>query len=500
MLLVIFLIFLILFLLVKWYSKSTKRESSTPSPPKFPIIGNLHQLGLYPHRTLQSLAKKYGPLMLLHLGSVPVLVISSAEAAREVMKTHDRIFANRPQSKLYDILLYESKDVATAPYGEYWRQIRSICVLHLLSVKRVQSLRAVREEETSIMTGKIRHSSSSLLPVNLSKLLSTTTNDIVCRVALGRKYGGESGRQFKELLMDFTELLGTFVVGDFVPWLDWLTRVSGLYSRANRVAKQLDDFLEEVVEEHINHQNEASNQHGRSDTEGHNDFVHVLLEIQRTNTIGFPIGRTVIKALILDMFTAGTDTTSTFLEWAMTELLRHPIIMKKLQDEGRNVAGNRTHITEEDLGQMQYLKAVVKEALRLHPPNPLLVPRESMEDIKLNGYHVKAGTRVIVNAWAIARDPSYWDQPEEFKPERFLNSSVDFKGNDFQLIPFGAGRRGCPGIVFADVVNELVLANLVHQFDWTLPGGAAMETLDMSETVGLTMHRKSPLIAVAAPT
>ncbi|KAE9610106.1 putative cytochrome P450 [Lupinus albus] len=147
---------------------------------------------------------------------------------------------------------------------------------------------------------------------------------------------------------------------------------------------------------------------------------------------------------------------------------------------------------------MPYLKAVIKETLRLHPPIPLLVPRETMKDINLKGYHIAAGTRVIINAWAIARDPTYWDEPEEFKPERFMDSSIDVKGNDFQLIPFGAGRRGCPGTMFAMVVNEIVLANLVHQFDWALPGGIA-ESLDMSETVGLTMHRKIPLVAFATP-
>ncbi|KAJ1413231.1 Cytochrome P450 [Sesbania bispinosa] len=300
MLLIIFSIFLILFLHIKWYSKPTKNKNSIPAPPKLPILGNLHQLGAFPHRTLQSLAKKYGPFMQIHLGSVPVLVISSAEAARDIMKTHDRVFASRPQSKFYDILLYDSKDVSAAPYGEYWRQVRSISVLHLLSVKRVQSLRAVREEEVAVMMEKIRQTSSSSLAVNLSELIATTINDIVCRVALGRKYGGENGKGFKQLLMDFTELLGTFVVGDYVPWLECLSRVSGVYGRANRVAKQFDEFLEGVVEEHINRQKEASdNENVPSDSDGRGDFVDVLLWIQRTDAIGFPIDRTIIKALIL---------------------------------------------------------------------------------------------------------------------------------------------------------------------------------------------------------
>jgi hypothetical protein len=278
-------------LLIKWYSNSTKTKNSPPSPPKLPIIGNLHQLGLFPHRTLYSLAKKYGPFMQLHLGSVPFLVISSADAAREILKTHDHVFANRPQKKNYKILIYDCKDVSTAPYGEYWRQIRSISVLHLLSAKSVQSLRAVREEEVSLMMEKIKQYSSKSLPLNISELISTTTNDIVCRVALGRKYSGESGKGFKKLLMDFTELLSVFIVGDFVPWLDWLTHVSGVYGRAKKVAKQFDDLLEDVVEDHIKRQ--------RGTSEDFGDFVDVLLWIQKTESTGFPVDRTIIKALLL---------------------------------------------------------------------------------------------------------------------------------------------------------------------------------------------------------
>ncbi|XP_061349461.1 cytochrome P450 736A117-like [Gastrolobium bilobum] len=430
--------------------------------------------------------------MLLHFGKVPVLVVSSADAAREVLKTHDLVFSNRPHRKINDILVYDSKDVATAPYGEYWRQLRSLTVLNLLSNKRVQSFHRVREEETARMMENIKECSSSSLLVNLTNLCSSLTNDIVCRVAMGKRYReGELGNKFQQLLLEFVELLGTISIGDYIPWLDWLGKVNGFWGRAEKVAKHLDEFIDEVIEEHI-----SCDGHAEVDSEDQNDFVDVLLSIQKTNTIGFQVDRTTIKALILDMFAAGTDTTSTPLEWAMTELLKHPILMQRLQDEVRSVVGKRTHITEEDLGQMNYLKAVIKETLRFHTPVPLLVPRESMQDIKVKGYDIAAGTQVIVNAWAIARDPTCWDQPQEFKPERFLNSSIDFKGHDFEFVPFGAGRRGCPGTLFAISVIEMALANLVHQFDWSLPAG---EELDMSETNGLTIHKKYPLMAVATP-
>ena len=199
------------------------------------------------------------------------------------------------------------------------------------------------------------------------------------------------------------------------------------------------------------------------------------------------------------MFGAGTDTTTSILGWMMTELLKHPIVMQKLQAEVRNVVGDRTHITKDDLSSMHYLKAVIKETFRLHPPLPLLIPRESIQDTKVMGYDIGIGTQIIVNAWAIARDPSYWDQPEEFQPERFLNSSIDVKGHDFQLIPFGAGRRSCPGLMFSMAMIELVIANLVHQFNWEIPSGVVGDqTMDMTETIGLSVHRKFPLVAVAS--
>ncbi|XP_024025579.1 cytochrome P450 71A25 [Morus notabilis] len=474
-------------------SSSTNNKNLPPSPRSIPIIGNLHQLGPYPHRTLRDLSRRHGDdLMLLRLGSVPVLVVSSSDTAREVMKTHDLAFCDRPRMASSEKLLYDFKDVSSAPYGEYWRQMRSTCVLHLLSNARVKSFRGVREEETKLMADKIHNSCSSSSAVNLSELFAGLTNDVVCRVALGRKYSddGESGREFKELLGGVGELLGIFNVGDYIPMLAWLSHVNGLYGRMDKVAKDFDEFLEKVVEEHKEHVDDLNEDRHKD------NLVDILLWIQKENLLGFPIDRTCIKALILDMFAAGTDTTYTVLEWAMTELLRHPKAMKKLQNEVRTIVGHKTGVTEDDLEKMPYLKAVFKETLRLHPPVPLLVPRVSRKDVKIKGYDVVAGCQVFINAWAIGRDPRTWDNVEKFEPERFFNSVVDYKGQDFALIPFGAGRRGCPGILFVMAVNEIALANVVHNFDWQLPDGARGEDLDMTETSGLTVHRKFPLMAL----
>ncbi|XP_023756353.1 3-beta-hydroxylase [Lactuca sativa] len=473
-------IFLILFKTI--FSTSKPHKNLPPSPRRLPLIGNLHQLGSNPHRTLQAMAQTYGPLMLIRLGTVPVLVASSVDAAREIMKTHDLIFSNRPKLNIPGRLCYGSKDIAFSQYGEYWRQVKSIAVLHLLSNKRVQSYRQVREDEVSLMIESIREAHESV--VNLSELLISLTNNVVCRVALGRTY---DGKKFKGLLDRFLELLGSFTVGSYIPWLTWVDRLSGLERRADEVAKEFDEFLEGVIEERLNKKGVGVvTQY----------LVDILLEIQKDNTTGFHLERDAIKAIIMDVFSAGTDTTFTNLEWAICELLRHPQTMKRLQQEAREVGQGRSMITEDSLDNMPYLKAVLKETLRLHAPVPLLILRESTQDVKLLGYDITAGTQVIINAWAISRDGSTWEEPDKFMPERFLDNPIDYKGLHFELIPFGAGRRGCPGIQFAMVVNELVLANLVYKFDFTLTAG---EDLDISESIGLTVHKKCPILVVATP-
>ncbi|KAI3673566.1 hypothetical protein L6452_39689 [Arctium lappa] len=473
---------LILFLFKSRSSSSKSHKNLPPSPPRLPLIGNMHQLGSSPHRALQAMAQSYGQLMLLHLGTVPVLVASSADVAQEILKTHDLIFSNRPKTNINNKLTYGLKDIAFSQYGEYWRQVKSIAVLHILTNKRVQSYRQVRKEEASLLIEKIQETHESM--VNLTELLISLTNNVTCRVALGRTY---DGKKFKNLLERFLELLGSFSVGSYIPFLTWVDWLSGLERRADDVAKEFNEFLEGVIEEHINKK--------LVDVQGQ-DIVDILLEIQRDNTMGFHLERDEIKAIIMDIFGGGTDTTFTNLEWVISELLRHPKAMKKLQQEVREIGHGRTMITEEDLGKMPYLKAVLKENLRLHPPFPLLVPHESTHDVKLLGYDVAAGTQVIINAWAIGRDGSTWTKPNEFQPERFLNSPINYQGFHFELIPFGAGRRGCPAIQFAMVINELVLANLVYKFDLALAQG---ECLDMSETSGLTAHKKFPLLVAATP-
>ncbi|KAK1319275.1 Cytochrome P450 71A1 [Acorus calamus] len=491
-----FLIFLFLHLI-----KPTKSKNSNlpPSPPKLPILGNLHQLGAHPHLSLAKLARKHGPVMHVQLGHVPALIISSAKAAEKIMKSHDQFFSSRPQSSIANRLLYGCKDLAFAPYGEYWRQMRKVCVLHLLSVKRVQSFRCVREEEVANMVAELRSlSSSSGGPVggavNLSEALVALTNDVFCRVAFGRKFNRSGGtNRFHAMLAEYLNLLGTFDVGDFIPSLFWVSGLNGFDARVKKSVEELDTCFERMIEEHIQCRRDG----GGDERENILDVLFALM--QNDSSIGVALSRDSIKALILDMFVAGTDTVHTAIEWAMAELIKHPETMKKARDEVDRTIGLGSVVKEDDIETMNYLKMVVKEALRLHPPLPLLVPRESTEEVELFGYNLPSKMRIFINAWAIGRDPESWEDPEEFYPERFANIAVDFKGNDFELIPFGAGRRGCPGIHFAMPTIDLVIASLLRYFDWELPEGRRGEELDMEEGTGITVHRKSRLLVIAKP-
>ncbi|KAK4841851.1 hypothetical protein QYF36_011521 [Acer negundo] len=205
-----------------------------------------------------------------------------------------------------------------------------------------------------------------------------------------------------------------------------------------------------------------------------------------------------IKAVLLNIFLGGVDTSAITVVWAMAELARNPRLMKKAQDEIRNCIGKKGRVTEDDIDQLPYLKMIIKEILRLHPPAPLLLARETISHFKVDGYDINPKTLIQVNVWAIGRDPKYWKNPEEFYPERFMDNSIDYKGQNFEFLPFGSGRRICPGINLGLITSELALANLLYCFDWKLPNGMKEEDINMEEAAGvsLTLSKKTALYLV----
>ncbi|KAJ0248612.1 Cytochrome P450 71A14 [Hirschfeldia incana] len=479
--LAIFLAFL--FLKPLFTRTTTTKLKLPPSPWRLPVIGNLHQLSLHPHRSLHSLSLRYGPLMLLHFGCVPTLVVSSADVAHDVMKTHDLKFSNRPRTRTVNKLI-KGTEIAFAPYGEYWRQMKSICVMNLLTNKTIRSFENIRAEEINLIMGKLEKASSSSSPVNLSKLFINFSNDVITRVVLGKKYSTEGGEYISQnVVRKFMELVGAFPLGDFIPKLAWIERIRGLDKRVEEVYKEVDGFLEKAVQDHENADDERS------------DFVYMLLSVQRDKTTPFEFERRDLKFVLLDMLFGAATTTFALLEWTMTELMRHPECMKKLKDEICSVSTHKLYVTEQEAEKMNYLNLVIKEALRLHPGVPI-APRELSEDVKVHGYDIAAGTQVLINIWAIQRDPSAWGpDADEFRPERHLDLVVDFQGQNLKFIPFGSGRRQCPGSGYVVALAEVTLANLVKRFDWKVDVGAMGDDKpDVAEAVGIDVCRKYPLI------
>ncbi|KAF8390524.1 hypothetical protein HHK36_025051 [Tetracentron sinense] len=273
-----------------------RRHNFPPSPTKLPIIGNLHQLGKLPHRSLRALSEKYGSLMLLHFGHVPILVVSSAEMAREIMKTHDIAFANRPMTTAADAFLYGGRDVAFSPYGEFWRQMRKISSLELLSLKRVQSAHFIRGEEVGLMIEKISRSCSSGTTVNLSEMLLTVYTNIICRTVLGRKFEEEKEEgknKFGEMSKEAMVLLGAFSFGDFFPSLKWMDVLTGLAARLNRTSRALDAFFDQVIEEHL-----ISCRRDDDEDDNKKDFVDILLHVQKSSMLDINLTRADLKATI----------------------------------------------------------------------------------------------------------------------------------------------------------------------------------------------------------
>ncbi|CAN0875040.1 Desmethyl-deoxy-podophyllotoxin synthase [Linum grandiflorum] len=492
----LFLSFLLLFILRR--KSNTSPSSKTPPPPpgptKLPIIGNLHQLagGSLPHHRLRDLSKTYGGVMGLQLGQVPHVFISSAESAKQVMKTHDVIFAQRPKLLAASIISYGMSDIAFAPYGAYWRQLRKICILELLSAKRVQSFRSIREEEVSNAVARITASSGR--EFNFSKMIVSSTHGIAARITFGKKYKGQD--QFIPVVEEITQVAGGFSLADLFPSVKLLQLLSGTRSQLLKLRGEVDKMLDGIIAEHRSKGRTAEDSAAGGEVD---DLVDVLLKLQGSGDLEFPLTDGNIKAVILDIFIAGSETSSTTVNWAMSEMVKNPRVMEKAQAEARRVFGSKGEVDETLLDELNYLKLVIKETMRLHSPAPLLLPRECSEDCEIDGFLVKAKSKVMVNVWALGRDPKYWDEPEEFRPERFMDNSIDFKGLNFEFLPFGAGRRMCPGIVFGLANVELPLAYFLYHFDWKLPGGAKGEDLDMTESFGATVTKKNDLMLIPTP-
>ncbi|KAE8768592.1 cytochrome P450 monooxygenase CYP71U4v2 [Hordeum vulgare] len=472
-----------------------------PGPWNLPVIGSLHHLvatKLPPHRALLSLSRRYGPVMLLRLGEVPNVIVSTPEAAMLVLKTNDLTFATRTSGPTLDVVGSASEGIIFAPYGEHWRQMRKVCVVELLSAMQVRRIQSIMQAEIAHLLESVAAASSASpsgsTVVDVGKGLARLTNNVIARAV----FGGKSRQQEAYLReLDVMAILGGgFSLVDLFP----SSRLVRWLSSSGRAMRRLHSRMQRILGDIIQDRKETRAPNGASDAataRDNEDLLDVLLRLGKQDALSFPLTSEIISAVIFDIFSAATDTTAATLEWAMAELVRNPQAMARAKLEVRQMLRHRrsSTITSADLAGLHYLRMVIKETLRLHPSAPL-IHRASQENCRVMGYDIPKGTAVMINAFAVGRDPAHWGaDAAEFRPERFQGTSVEYssQGPHMEFVPFGAGRRQCPGALFATTMLELVLANLLYHFDWAIPGGESPETMDMGEVFGIIVHTRSSL-------
>ncbi|KAM0949310.1 putative flavonoid 3'-monooxygenase [Dioscorea sansibarensis] len=500
---------IIIILIVKTKNTKTLKKMNggtlrlPPGPKPVPIIGNLHLVGPLPNRGLHRLAQTYGPVMYLKLGVVPTVIISSPEMAELILKTHDLHFSNRLPSHFGR--LYGSKGFAFIDYGSYWRAARKLAVSQVLSAGKVMSFSSLMEEELFLF---IKNLEDQFTPddatdhfVSVKKEVASLTGNTLCKLTLGRRCMDEkingTGSSFGNLCSEITKLLSHHSIHDHLPFINWLD-VHGVCRRGKVVLGLVRGCIDRIIDEHVAKGGTESNENS-----GSSDYIDFLLSVvhdkKREWMPGFDFDKSHIISIVLDTIIGATDTLPSGFEWVFAEVVRNPVVMRKLKAELERAIGNdrRRMIKVSDLPELKYLAMVVKESFRLHPVGPLLGHRSTKDCDIGGGLYIPKDCNVLVNVWAIARDSKVWANAEEFIPERYDQEGheVDVRGNDFRVLPFGSGRRACPGMNFSLTMISLVLANLVHSFDWQLPDGISPSQIDMQEKYdGLAIALATPLL------
>ncbi|KAB2000423.1 hypothetical protein ERO13_D12G207200v2 [Gossypium hirsutum] len=483
----IFLLFCISFFIL--FRRRSSAHSLPPGPINFPIFGSLHRLGSHPNQSLYELAKTYGPLMTLRIGYITTVIVSSAEFAKQVFQTHEQSFSDRTVPDCVASQPNPESTLAWALGDGRWRNRRRLCSTQLFTVQRLNSLQHLRHQKAQQLIQHINKQRASGSQVKIGEVAFATTLNLISTTIFSSDIVDpefSTAQEFKDLVWRIMEDSAKPNLSDYFPILKRFD-LQGIRKHIRPSYTRLHEIFDEMIDERM--EVRASDSVSRN-----GDLLDVLLD--QCQQDGSDFTRQNIKPLILDLFIAGSDTSAITTEWAMAELLRKPGVLQKTRRELMEVIGTKRTVQESDLDKLPYLEAVVKETMRLHPAVPLLLPYKAKNDVEICGYTIPHKTQLLVNAWAIARDPNYWNHPFSFCPERFLDSSLDFRGRDFEYIPFGAGRRICPGLPLAVRMVHLILASMIHSFDWKLPHGIHPQDLDMQEQFGMTLKKAIPLCAI----
>ncbi|KAJ6965546.1 hypothetical protein NC652_003433 [Populus alba x Populus x berolinensis] len=496
--------------LVLWYTLRSVREGRRKTekglqPPEpsgaLPLIGHLHLLGAQKTlaRTLAAMADKYGPIFTIRLGKHPTVVVSNLEAIKECFTTHDRILSSRPRSSHGEHLSYNYAAFGSNNSGPFWREMRKIVTIQLLSSHRLKSLRHVQVSEVNTLINDLyllsKSNKQGSTKIAISECFERMTINMITRMIAGKRYfssteaeNEDEGKRIGKLMKEFMYISGVFVPSDVIPFLGWMNSFLGSVKTMKRLSRELDSLMESWIQEHKLKRLESTENTNKMEDD---DFIDVMLSLLDDSMFGYS-RETIIKATAMTLIIAGADTTSITLTWILSNLLNNRRSLQLAQEELDLKVGRERWAEDSDIGNLVYIQAIIKETLRLYPPGPLAVPHEATKDFCVAGYQIPKGTRLFANLWKLHRDPNLWSNPDEYMPERFLtdHANVDVLGQHFELIPFGSGRRSCPGITFALQVLHLTFARLLQGFDMKTPTG---ESVDMTEGVAITLPKATPL-------
>ncbi|CAI0440980.1 unnamed protein product [Linum tenue] len=509
--------------------KHPKNRPVPEIPGGLPLVGHLHLLAGNQTlaRTLGSFSDKYGTVFAVRLGANTAVVVSDFESMKQCFTTNDRVLATRPDSVQAKMLSYDKTVFGFAPYGAYLRDIKRILMNEVLALHRVRALRHVRVSELDLLvrdlyqrsrsqklksavtepntSGSVTVSQGEGKAVVISEAVHSYVLNIITRIVAGKRYFGggggctDDGRPISEVIKEFTLVMGTLVPSDLIPILGWVLP-QGTVKAMKRVFKELDLVMEGWIDEHKKKKREKKEPMltDNDDDEVNQDLIDVMLSEIKDDVVHGHKRETIIKATALSVIVAGAETSAITLTWVLANLLNHKRVLKLAQEEIDSKVGKDRWVEDSDIESLPYLGAVIKETFRMYPPGPLSFPREASEDITIRGYHVPKGTRFFANFWKLHRDPKVWSDPDQYRPERFLttNANVEVFGHQFEYLPFGSGRRGCPGINLGMQITQLTLARLVQGFLWSAPED---RPVDMTEGLGLALPKASPLEAVLTP-
>ncbi|XP_076953118.1 cytochrome P450 76C1-like [Bidens hawaiensis] len=479
----------LVFLWYKWILFYTKRGGTSlpPGPYGLPIVGYLPFLGSNLHEIFTEMAHKYGPIFSIQLGSKLHVVVNSTDLVKGVAHDMDQTFANGRNAPITSSLIsYGGSDIVWSN-NKKWRNLRKLLASHVMSNTNLNASQSFRTHEVRKTVNEVYTKIGQSVDIN--EIAFNTELNVVTSMLWGCSKSNYIGDGFREVEFKIIELLGAPNISDFLPWLARFD----LQKRRRDMERQLeyvDQIFENIIENRI--KDNSSKLDGAVEEDGRKDFLQILLELKDQKDIDTSFDIIPIKALLMDVLVAATDTTSTMVEWVMAEILNNPSVMKKVQDELNEVIGMNNIVEESHLHKLRYLDAVIKETFRLHPPLPLLLQRCPAESCKVGVYTIPKNTIVYINVWAIHHDPNNWPNPLEFKPERFLNGKWDYNGNNLKFLPFGSGRRICPGISLGDKMLMYMLASLLHSFEWNLPKD---DDFELCDEFGLVTKKRKPLVA-----